>query len=413
MTKTKWIILGILLLFFVIFSFFAMNTLRDINTPRITVEIDVFELTKENVSLNISMLINNQNPYAMTLEDLRLKIMTSEEEIIGELTFPKKTIDSNKEVTIYTEGTFGFNNQPLEKFYTQISADFGVDFFGFITISLPVNIDIITDPEPIIDTIALPTISLDAEIESVNETGVLFNGSIQVNNQNDFSISLTNTDILIKHNDTAVNANVIVQDTVIRPKSTSSINFSAFVGYDLFDSGSISVALSGDVNIAVAGISLTRPFTASAETEIPDVASFLLNNERIIIALSADIDISLRGLLMNVGFRLYNPTKIPFTALELDIIIYRVDNDSKTLIAQDTLKGCPLPGKTETCLNTTFKLPVMSFLPVIGDGIPDWFLLTIRGDFVIADSNQRIPVQLNGYLNGNFFGSESLDMNMS
>lgn len=409
MTKTKWILLAILLLFIVIISFFAMNTLRDINTPRITVEIDVLKLTKENVSLNISMLIDNQNPYAMTLEDLRLKIMTPEEEIIGELTFPKKTINPNKEVIIYTEGSFGFNNQPLEKFYTQISANFGVDFFGFLTVSLPLNIEIITDPEPVIDTIALPTISLDAEIESVNETGVLFNGSIQVNNQNDFSISLQNTDISIKHNETAVNANVVVQDTVIRPKSTSSINFSAFVGYEIFDSGSISVALSGDVTIAVAGISLTRPFTASAETEIPDVASFLLENERIVIALSADIDIGLNGLLMNVGFRLYNPTKIPLSIPELDIIIYRVDNDSKTLIAQDTLQGCQLAGKTETCLKTTFKLPIVSFLPVVGDGIPDWFLLTISGDFIIADSNQRIPVQLNGYLNGNFFGSDSTE----
>jgi hypothetical protein len=54
----------------------------------------------------------------------------------------------------------------------------------------------------------------------------------------------------------------------------------------------------------------------------------------------------------------------------------------------------------------------MSFLPIIGDGIPDWFLLTIRGDFIIADSNQKIPVQLNGYLNGNFFGSESLNTDM-
>ncbi|MBS3778753.1 MAG: hypothetical protein KGY50_05645, partial [Candidatus Thermoplasmatota archaeon] len=191
----------------------------------------------------------------------------------------------------------------------------------------------------------------------------------------------------------------------IRPKSTSSIDFSAFVGYEVFNVGTLSATLSSNVNIAVAGISLNRPFTASAEMKIPDLASFLMDNEQIVIALSADFDAGIKGLSMDVGFRLYNPTKIPLTASELDIIVYRVDNEMKTALAQDTLTDCLLPGKNETCLKTTFKIPLISFLPVVGDGVPDWFLLTIRGDFIIADSNQQIPVQLNGYLSGNFFGT--------
>jgi hypothetical protein len=137
-----------------------------------------------------------------------------------------------------------------------------------------------------------------------------------------------------------------------------------------------------------------------------------MDDERIVIALIADFDASITGLNMNVGFRLYNPTKIPLTASDLEIIVYRVDNETRSMIAEDLLESCPLPGKNETCLKTTFKVPLMSFFPIVGDGIPDWFLLTIRGDFFIADSNQKIPVQLNGYLNGNFFGSETLNMNM-
>lgn len=406
MQRNQWLLLGILLLIISVVTIFTVISLTGINTPIVSVKIDAEQLTENNVSLNISMNLDNQNSYSLVLKDMRVEAISANDTVIGVISFPEKTVPAHESLTIQTKGSFGFNNESLEEFISRITGDFGVNLFGF-SISLPIDITIVTNPSPIVDTIMLPTISLDANIESVNENGVLLNGSIHVNNQNDFSMSLVNTDIAINHNETKVNADIIVEDTVIRPKSTSSIDFSAFVGYEVFDVGTLSASLTGDVNIAVAGISLNRPFTASAEMKIPDIASFLMDNEQIVIALSADFDASITGLSTDVGFRLYNPTKIPLTASELDIIVYRVDNNIKTALAQDTLTDCPLPGKNETCLKTTFKLPIISFLPVIGDGVPDWFLLTISGDFIIADSNQQIPVQLNGYISGNIFGTDT------
>lgn len=412
MHKKQWLFLALILLIVSIISIFLVVTLTGISTPKVTVEIDAIQLTDEQVNMNISMKLDNQNAYDLELKDMSIKAVTSQNSVIGTITLPTKRIPSYETVTVYSEGSFGFNNEPLEKFESQITGYFGVKFFGLFSLSLPLNITIITNPTPVVDTVLLPGISLDADIKDINETGVLLNGSITVDNQNEFSLSLTNTAIDINHNETTVNADINVTDTVIAPQSTSSIQFSAFVGYETFDIGKLTASLSGDVHISVAGISMTRPFTASAEVNVPDLATFLMDDERIVIALIADFDASITGLNMNVGFRLYNPTKIPLTASDLEIIVYRVDNETKSMIAEDLLESCPLPGKNETCLKTSFKLPLMSFFPIVGDGIPDWFLLTIRGDFFIADSNQKIPVQLNGYLNGNFFGSETLNMNM-
>ncbi len=413
MHKKQWLLLALILLIFSIISIFTVVTLTGISTPKVTVEIDAIQLTDEQVNMNISMQLDNQNAYDLELKDMGIKAVTSQNTVIGTITIPTTKIPAHETVTVYSEGSFGFNNEPLEKFESQINGDFGVKFFGIFSLSLPLNITIITNPTPVVDTVLLPSISLNADIERVNETGVLLNGSIIVDNQNEFSMSLTDTMIDIRHNATTINADIIVTDTVIDPQSTSSIQFTAFVGYEVLDIGKLTASLSGNVHISVAGIAMTRPFTASAEVNVPDLAKFLMDDERIVIALLADFDASITGLDMNVGFRVYNPTKIPLTASDLEIIVYRVDNETKSLLAEDVLENCLIPGKNETCLKTTFRLPLMSFLPIIGDGIPDWFLLTIRGDFIIADSNQKIPVQLNGYLNGNFFGSESLDINLS
>lgn len=408
MLKKKWLIPGILFLLIFIILIFAMISLSGISTPKVSVKISTTQLTEDNITLDITMEIENQNAYSLVLEDMSIEAITTQDTVIGSLSFPKKTIPAYETLTVKTSGSFGFKDQSLEEFESLITGSFGVYFYG-ITISLPLEISIITNPTPMVESIVLPTFLLEADITSINETGVLLNGNIQVENQNEFSMSLLNTQIVFDHNNTYLNAKITVDDTIIQPNSKSSILFSAFVGYEIFNIGKISASMLGDVDINVAGISLNRPFSTSAQMNVPDLAKFLMDNDRIEISLSADFDVTLTGLTMNVGFKLYNPTKIPLSASELDIRIYRVDNESQTLITEDILRNCQIPAKNETCLKSSYKLPLKSFLPIIGDGFPDWFLLTLTGDFIIANTNQCIPIQLNGYLNGNFFGSDTLN----
>jgi LEA14-like dessication related protein len=413
MIKKQWLLIGIILILFSVIIIFAAVSLTGISTPTVLVKIDAVQLTEDNVSLNISMQLENKNSYALILEDMKVEVRNIKNDIIGVLSFSTEKIPAHEKISLYTIGTFGFNNLPLEEFESYITGSFGVNFFGPFSLSLPLNITIITNPTPIIDTVLLPTISFNTEIEEITETGVKLNGTIFVHNQNEFSMSLSNLVIDLEHSNTEINSDISVTDTVISPHSKVPILFSAFIGYETFEEGSLSSVLSGDVEIRASGISLNRSFSATAEVSIPDLASFIMDNEHVIISLSADFDASITGLNMNVGFRFYNPTLIPLIASELQILVYRMDNETKTLIAEDSLLHCELPSKEETCLQTTFKLPIISFLPILGDGIPDWFLLSITGDIIIANSNQKIPVQMNAYLSGTVFKSNPAELTMS
>lgn len=409
MRKKQWLIIGIIILLISIITIVAIQSLSGISTPTVTVKIDAIQLSEDNVSINITMKLDNQNSYSLVLKEMDVELRSSQNTLIGEISFPKNTIPPHETRIIKTTGIFGFKNEVLNEFSSHITGDFGVNLFGIYSLALPVNITVITDPMLTIDAISLPTASLDADIVSINKTGVTLNGTIVVDNPNKFSISLPNTIIKIEHDDTPFSTNFSINDTIIKPRQQSSIAFSSFIDYTLFNTGKLSAKISADVNITVAGTSLVRPFYTTAKVNVPDISSFILNNNRLVIALSADFNASLSGLYMNVGFKLNNPTAIPLRIPDLDIMVHRIDNDTKTIIAQDTLRNCKLEAENETCLQTTFKLPVFSFLPVIGDGIPDWFLLSIIGNFTIADSNQQIPVQLNGYLSGDFFGTNSLN----
>ena len=411
MIQKHWLLIGVLLIIFSVVTIFVVVSLTGISTPTVTVKIDAFQLTEENVSLNISMQLANKNAYALVLEDMNVEVRNTEHDVIGVLSFPTKTIPAHEKISIYTIGVFGFNKEPLEEFETFITGNFGVHF-GPFSLSLPLHITIITNPTPIIDAIMLPSISFGTNIKTINETGIGINGTILVNNQNDFSMALSNLVIDIEHSNTALNADITITDTIIKPKTNVPIPFSAFIGYETFKQGTLSAVLSGDVNIAVAGITMDRSFSATAQVTIPDLASFIMDNEHIVISLSSDFDMDLTGIKMNVGLRFYNPTLIPLIASKLDIMVYRIDNETTTLIAEDSLLDCPLPAKEHTCLQTAFKLPIISFLPIIGDGLPDWFLLSIIGTMTIADSDQQIPVRINGYLSGYFLKSNPTDLTM-
>jgi uncharacterized protein YpmB len=67
MHKRQWLLLAILLLIITIISIFTIVTLTGISTPIVTVEIDAIQLTDDQVKLNISMELDNQNAYDLEI----------------------------------------------------------------------------------------------------------------------------------------------------------------------------------------------------------------------------------------------------------------------------------------------------------------------------------------------------------
>jgi LEA14-like dessication related protein len=398
MYKKIAFILFILFIINIIVTALLFNTVNSIETPDVTIEIKIAGVTEDTITLEATFQVDNPNSFSIMLKDMIINATTPDGEIIGLIALPNMTIDAGKNATISSINTLGFNGKELTTFYSKITGNVGVTLFGFFTKTLPINVLLITNPTSLVEAVQVPGIQFDAEFSDFTADGVLFNGTIWVDNQNDFSMQLKNIDINVEHTNALQVAELTVLDTQIPPRSKVPILVNGTAYYSIFNEGTLSATISADASIILGGVDMSLPFSSKASMTVPDLSTFLLNGEHLIISLSADFDLTLHGINTTVGFRLYNPTEIPMTAYNLTLTIYRLDNETPTVLAEDTLEKCPFAPENETCLKSAFILAYSSFIPQLGTGFPDWFQLSLTGDFTIANTTQRIPVTLNGYI---------------
>ena len=396
----------------VVLAFFIINisitavlfsTINSIQTPDITIDLKVANLTEDMITLEANLQVDNPNSFSIILEGILINTTTPEGENIGKIMLPDTTIEAGEQKTITSVSSLGFNNKELKTFHNHITGNVGITLFGFFTKTFPIHMLLITNPTLLIEAVHIPSIRFDADFSDFTDEGILFNGTIWVDNQNDFSMSLENTEIRIDHTHTTLAANFSTLGGQIPPKSTVPLYVNGTAYYSIFNQGELSATMKGNASIIVAGVTMSFPFSSNASINIPDLSTFLLNGEHLIISLSVDADITLHGLNITGGFQLYNPTNIPLTAYNLTLFLYRLDNATPTLLAKDTLDQCDIPPKNETYLTSQFLLPYRSLLPKVNTGFPERLQLSLSGDFAIANTTQRIPVTLNGCLSTEIF----------
>lgn len=401
----KKFILVVLIMFIanIIVTALLVSTVLTIQSPNVSIEIKAVGINEHTISFEVNMQVDNPNSFSILLEDMLINITTPNGNPIGSIMLPNMTISSGQHTTISSINTMGFNNSTLTTFHSRITGNVGVTLFGFFTKRLSINVLLITNPTALVEAVQLPSIHFDANFSEFTTEGLMFNGTLLIENQNDFSLSLSDLEIRMEHTNAHNIADFSTTEINIPPNSIVPTYINGTANYTIFNQGKLSATIQGNASLLIAGINMSLPFTSTTATTVPDLSTFLLNGEHLIISLSADIDVTLQGLNATVGFRLYNPTKIPMTAFNLTLLMYRLDNATPTLLAEDILEQCSISPVNETCLISNFLLPYTSLLPKIGTGLPEWFQLSLSGDFTIANTTQRIPVTINGYVSPRLF----------
>ncbi|MDG6229191.1 MAG: hypothetical protein QCH96_04430 [Candidatus Thermoplasmatota archaeon] len=401
----KKIILVILAIFLanIIGTIILISTVNSIQAPEVTIDITISKITEDTITIEARLSIDNPNSFPIILENMLINASSPKGDNIALISLPNAIVGQGQQKTITSVGSMGFNRKELSTFHSRITGDVGVTLFGFFTKTIPIRVLLITNPTAFVEAVQAPSIYFDADFSDFTEEGVLFNGTIWIDNQNDFSMSLEHTEIQIEHTNAINVSDFSFSSQRIPPKSNIPIYVNGTAYYTIFNQGMLSATINGNASVLIGGVNMSIPFASTASMKVPDLSTFLLNGEHLIISLSADFDLTLQGLNATVGFRLYNPTKIPLAANNLTLIIYRLDDTVPTVLAQDTLTECPIPPLNETCLQSQFTLPYISFIPKINSGFPEWFQLSLTGDFLIANTTQRIPVTLNGYISPRIF----------
>lgn len=382
---------------------FILMTVLSIQIPNITIEIKAVDLNDQTVTIETILFIKNPNSFSMTLDNIDINIKTLEGASIGTIELPNVTIAPAKNTTLRSTVSFGFNESKLTTFQSQITGNIGVTLLGFIQKTLPLRLLLITNPTIIVESVQIPSVRFFANFSEFTSEGLLFNSTVLIENNNDFSLYFSDFKILIDHATATNEVDFSTIDRYIPPKSMVPIYINGTAGYSLFNQGELSATLLGNVSVQIAGINLSVPISSSAVLPVPDISTFVFQDEHLTISISVDAKVTLLGLNMTVGVRFYNPTRIPLTAVDLSLLMYRVDNSTLTLLITDTLKLCPIQPENETCLKSSFLLPYRDLFLNKKIGFPDWFQLSLLGELSIEGTTQLIPVTINAYVSPKIF----------
>lgn len=402
--RTITIIIAVIFIINIIVTSLVVSSILGIETPDITVNIDVVQVTDSSIIVESAISISNPNAFSTELSNFKLTTTTDSGYKIGEMNIPDTTLPSKDTINITSDTTYSLNNENINNIKSLISGNIQVDFLGIIKKDLPISVNIITNPSPLIDAIALPQISANIDTYDFTNYGLLINGSLEIKNINDIGFSLEDLTIGFSDSNNSDFGSININPTSVPPHDSITQPIQGNISYDIFNKGTLRIHLAGNAGLTIAGYAAMLPFNTTTSLSIPDLKQFLLYNENLSITLFADADFTLTGMDAEIGVIYNNPMNIPLTSYNLTMRVYRIHENYKTLIAEDTQEKQEYPPRSETILSSNFSMTYIELIPDFSKGPTQWIELYLYSEFTIGKTNQRIPVTIRGLLSPQMFG---------
>lgn len=410
MRKIK-ILLITLMIINIIFASILIIDIQLFKTPDILIKLNILDVNSNEVILGSNIKIVNPNSFELIVSDLKVESKTKDGEKISDIIIQGGKIPSNGEKNFNSTDTVIFKSNNFDLIENTVYARVGVNILGFISKTIPLRITAIASFNEFLEKLSQPDIDINFAFDKLTEEGITFNTSIDIYNPTGFEFNIEKIFIDINTENNEKVGNIQILGGKIAPKSSVFFSSNGLIEFDAFDAEILWMNVSGVAGIKIAGISKNISFSADASFDIPDIKSFIFVNESIDISLPVQFRFSTFGILATVGLRIYNPSEIPLVAENLVCSISRVDGEKISVLGEEDMTICEFAPNKTTCINTQLRIPYIKFL-FSGSGkiFPDWIVLHIKGDFLIAGTRQAFPLSLNAYVDPHFFRSSDINI---
>ncbi|MFX0137347.1 MAG: hypothetical protein ACFFDN_27155 [Candidatus Hodarchaeota archaeon] len=393
------IILNLIIGSFFIFLYFT------IDAPEIYAEMEITELTSEELKLNTLVDVSNDNSFDLILKNVKIISKTRDGDEFTSYSFKGGNVPSNGRKSFKSIDSISFQGDIPKLLVNTITADIGVKFFGFIEKIIPIRAVVVLSVEDLINNISIPKILIHGGIEEITEDGLIFTADIEITNPSDIELSVNDISVELKtENDDSIGI-IKIDGGIIEPKGTLNLDVLGIINYEALNSKSIFVDVKGRVNINVAGLTHSLNLSTFVVIDVPNLSDLLnLDDDSFDFSLFGEFKIRLRGIITRVDFKVFNPSKIPLEARDIKCIIYGVTGDNKKVIVEKDMESCIVPSKNEVCISTQIRIPYLKLI-FSGTGriFPEWFSIKLEGNFAINGTIQMVPISINGYIDPYLF----------
>jgi LEA14-like dessication related protein len=406
-TKMLTILLIILIIINATALTFIFIDIQVITAPETNVSVSITEVTEDHIKINTTLQLKNSNLFALALSDFTVATNTTTGQHIGTIHIIGGYLEANELRTFTSEETFSLENTNLDDFtslITTISGIVKVRVLGIVEKTVPLSIHVITSLEEVLESIHIPTIELSAAVKNITKDGVVFAGTLFINNPNSFPLHLTNIFLNVTTPDHTSVGSISIKSGTVPAQKSQSFPITGVLQFAALNIQTLTINISARVGATIAGINHTLPFSSNIYFEIPDLNDIISLETALGIKLQGDFTLRFRGIIVTIILQVDNPSNLPLASKELVCFVSRIENNEKIKIAQQNMTICLDETTNNTCVVTEIVIPYRKFLSSQPFKLlPDFLAITILGDFALEGVNQSLPVELNGYLNPHLF----------
>lgn len=406
--KIFTIFLIILLTVNMIASIVIFTDIQIIESPKTEVKVKVLDLTADELILEIQMKLHNPNSFELSMQDFKVLSTSKKGETIGEIEIKGGRIPSDKtEIFIVTDEIKFQEKSDFKMLNNKITGKIGINFLGFIKKTIPIELNVITSLEEIIDNIEIPDMDLEFNFDNLTREGLEFTAGINIFNPNNIGITIHELKLNAINDQNEKVGSFNIAGGEIRPKNHSFFKSTGVLLYKFIDTQELILSVGGNGSVKIAGMNKRLSMSTEISVILPDIQEFIFQNENVKFYIPVQFKLTLGGIKSTVGLKYFNPSNVTLVTRNMNCSIHRVDNEKKTQLGIKSMESCIINPHREVCIQSEIIIPYLKYLRA-GSWrlIPDWIVLTIEGDFAIAGTRQAFPISLNAYVNPNLFQNQ-------
>jgi len=396
--KTATILIVISTIINIFAAAFIFLDLQAMQAPDTTVSMEILEINSEEAIIQTRIDISNPNSFEIIVKNLAISLHAPNGDTISILKVGGKNIPANKHKTIIGKSVVNYNGYSPEKLISKVSGVVGMKI-GFIEKTLPISVKVISDLENLISNVASPTMSVKIGFGEITQKNVNLTVEVETYNPNTFNIAIE--DIFINLvNDTGVRVGSLTMPKVeLAANSTVIVNGSANILIEALNAKVITTNIDANVSATLAGFEKTLPFSIESKIIMPDLETLLPSAFPTDAVVRSDYRASLFGLVGEITLETRNPHNIEFAVKDMEILVYRIDRNTKRKICEGIIEDGIIEAKNITYMTGEVVLPYRKlFIPPPGGKlIPDWLEVTIRANVTIKGLNNYFWVGMIAY----------------
>ena len=398
--KKRYIFLVILLISIFIcslFIFFPLFQLSSIECPRTEIELTCTTFNSTSASFNASIFMDNQNDFSMKLKNICINVTNPNDKLISTITFNEITIPANKKTQNYQNVDISFNGEHPSLLKAKATGIFGIEI-GLFQKNIPLTFYINTNMMDLINDVNTPIINSQLQFGTIDQNEINVSLSLDVYNPNSFDMEINDLSIRIVDTHDNIYGSCDPSDIVILSEKHTIIEETVTISLTALNSEVLYLNSSMEVKVVIAGFVKQLPFNISSKIILPDLDTILSSSFPTDVIIKGDYHPSLNGLIDTITLMVRNPNNIELSIKDIEVRIYRINNNQRTIIGNGSIDSGIIQPNTITKLTGEVLIPYTKLL--IPNGIallPDWLEVSIRANATIKGLNHYMWVGMIAY----------------